>query len=179
MTKPTDDLEAVRAVTEALQGFDAQDQERILRWAREKLDLVATPDAPLPKPIAPIPSANTFDLASLPAATPPNRNLEPVERLAPQLVQRPAPQVPVVEPREAQPPAAWQPEVPPVEVYEVEQPAAQLPQREQPAEPPPEAVNLLMPEPEQKSRLPMLIGIIALTIAVAFLILMIVSSHTK
>ncbi len=40
MTKPTDDLEAVRVVVEALESFsEADDKERILRWAREKLKL--------------------------------------------------------------------------------------------------------------------------------------------
>ncbi len=39
MSPKTDDLEAVRALTEALKGFDAADQERIIRWAREKLGL--------------------------------------------------------------------------------------------------------------------------------------------
>ncbi len=34
-----DDLEAVRAIVAALNSFDAKDQERILRWAREKLGL--------------------------------------------------------------------------------------------------------------------------------------------
>jgi len=48
MTKPTDDLEAVRVVVEALQGFDANDQERIIRWAREKLGLpVAAASGPV------------------------------------------------------------------------------------------------------------------------------------
>jgi len=37
-TKP-DDFEAVRMVVAALEGFDAKDQERILRWAREKVGL--------------------------------------------------------------------------------------------------------------------------------------------
>jgi hypothetical protein len=41
MTKAADDLEAVRAVTAALEGFEAKDQERIIRWAREKLGLSA------------------------------------------------------------------------------------------------------------------------------------------
>jgi len=45
MTKPTDDLEAVRALTTALEGFEANDQERIIRWAREKLGLAAAPTA--------------------------------------------------------------------------------------------------------------------------------------
>jgi len=42
MPKSTpDDLEAVRNVVAALSGFNAEDQERILRWAREKLGLTA------------------------------------------------------------------------------------------------------------------------------------------
>jgi hypothetical protein len=44
MTKAApDDYEAVRAVVAALQPFDAKDQERILRWAKEKLGLPAAP----------------------------------------------------------------------------------------------------------------------------------------
>jgi hypothetical protein len=45
-----DDLEAVRAVVAALEAFEAKDQERVLRWAREKLGLTAaatTPDKDL------------------------------------------------------------------------------------------------------------------------------------
>jgi hypothetical protein len=41
MTAQKDDLEAVRAVAAALEEFDPSDQERILRWAREKLGLPA------------------------------------------------------------------------------------------------------------------------------------------
>ncbi len=42
MTKDApDDLEAVRAVVAALADFAAPEQERILRWAREKLGLPA------------------------------------------------------------------------------------------------------------------------------------------
>jgi hypothetical protein len=49
-----DDFDAVRAVIEALTGFEATDQERILRWAREKLGLVVQPlRAPAPPPQAP------------------------------------------------------------------------------------------------------------------------------
>ncbi len=43
MAKATDDLEAVRIVTAALEEFSPDDQERIIRWAREKLGLTATP----------------------------------------------------------------------------------------------------------------------------------------
>jgi hypothetical protein len=38
-TKPTDDLDAVRIIADALQAFDPKSQERIIRWAREKLGL--------------------------------------------------------------------------------------------------------------------------------------------
>lgn len=46
-----DDLEAVRTVVDALKPFPAGDQQRILRWAQEKLGLVATaaPSTPLPE----------------------------------------------------------------------------------------------------------------------------------
>src|SRR5258708_3552960 len=37
----TDDLEAVRTVTTALGGFSPEEQERIIRWAREKLGLTS------------------------------------------------------------------------------------------------------------------------------------------
>lgn len=39
MTTNPDDLEAVRKVIEALTPFNKEDQERIVRWAREKLGL--------------------------------------------------------------------------------------------------------------------------------------------
>lgn len=40
MTKPQpDDLDAVRTIVGALEGFDAKDKQRILRWAQEKLGL--------------------------------------------------------------------------------------------------------------------------------------------
>jgi hypothetical protein len=54
MTKTTDDLEAVRTVTTALGGFSPEEQERIIRWAREKLGLAPAPrnlpEAPAPEP---------------------------------------------------------------------------------------------------------------------------------
>ena len=52
MTPPKDDLEAVRAVAEALDGFDANAQERILRWARERIGLSTSlpPAAPASLP---------------------------------------------------------------------------------------------------------------------------------
>jgi hypothetical protein len=52
MATPKDDLEAVRAVAAALEGFDANEQERIIRWARERLGLSAPPTPP-PSPSTP------------------------------------------------------------------------------------------------------------------------------
>ena len=50
MTKLQDDLEAVRVVVDTLQGFDSNVQERIIRWAREKLGLItSSPLRPDPK----------------------------------------------------------------------------------------------------------------------------------
>lgn len=47
MTEKYDDLEAVRSVVEALKGFEPKDQERIIRWSRERLGLsVEKEDAP-------------------------------------------------------------------------------------------------------------------------------------
>jgi len=42
MAKP-DDLEAVRAIAAALTGFSPEEQERILRWARERVGLALAP----------------------------------------------------------------------------------------------------------------------------------------
>jgi hypothetical protein len=57
MNKPADDLEAVRTVVEAVQGFTDEEQQRIFRWAGEKLGLrvpsSATRPAPQPGPAAP------------------------------------------------------------------------------------------------------------------------------
>jgi hypothetical protein len=45
-----DDYEAVRTIVAALESFDAKDQERILRWAREKLGLAAAAPSGLINP---------------------------------------------------------------------------------------------------------------------------------
>lgn len=37
MSKPSDDLEAVRILVQTLEPFDSKDRERIVRWALEKL----------------------------------------------------------------------------------------------------------------------------------------------
>jgi len=39
MSQTPDDLEAVRTIAKALEAFEHKDQERIIRWAREKLGL--------------------------------------------------------------------------------------------------------------------------------------------
>ncbi len=41
MPQPSDDLNAVRAIVKALEPFKADEQERIIRWAREKIGLSA------------------------------------------------------------------------------------------------------------------------------------------
>lgn len=43
MTETKDDLEAVRTIITTLEKFDVNDQERIIRWAREKLGLSVAP----------------------------------------------------------------------------------------------------------------------------------------
>lgn len=50
MADPKDDLAAVRSIAEALTPFDPKEQERILRWVREKIGLtpsVATQIRPM------------------------------------------------------------------------------------------------------------------------------------
>ena len=43
--KPPDDFDAVRRIVDTLKDFDPKDQERIIRWAREKLGLPPVPDS--------------------------------------------------------------------------------------------------------------------------------------
>jgi hypothetical protein len=45
MTKAKDDLEAVRLMVEALDGFSDEERERIIRWTREKLGMRTIPEA--------------------------------------------------------------------------------------------------------------------------------------
>jgi hypothetical protein len=63
MAKTTDDLEAVRVVTTALGGFSPEEQERIIRWAREKLGLALAqrnlPETWIPQPSSPEPVETT------------------------------------------------------------------------------------------------------------------------
>jgi hypothetical protein len=64
MTAPKDDLEAVRAVADALDGFDANAQERIIRWAREKIGLSVAPSLPPPFSLPPSPNVSDAVLAA-------------------------------------------------------------------------------------------------------------------
>jgi hypothetical protein len=164
VTKPTDDLEAVRIVAEALQGFDARDQERIIRWAREKLGLVASSAPQIPLSNQPLPSPAAFDRPVPPVATPTPKKLEIVER---PVLEAPKLQQPVINRPPISQPVVEQAVVNYLEVEQVE-----------PAKEQPEDVNLLMPPPEQKSRAFLVIGIILMAVAVGFLVLMIVS-HWK
>lgn len=56
MAKP-DDLEAVRTIAAALSGFSPEEQERVLRWVREKVGLAPVartlPDVGIPQPPSP------------------------------------------------------------------------------------------------------------------------------
>jgi hypothetical protein len=52
MTTKGDDLEAVRVMVETLQPFDDPERDRIMRWAREKLGMLATPAIPAVPPAA-------------------------------------------------------------------------------------------------------------------------------
>lgn len=55
MSQQIDDLEAVRIIASTLEKFDKNDQERIIRWAREKLGLNVT-QQPLTHPLPQTPS---------------------------------------------------------------------------------------------------------------------------
>ena len=78
----------------------------------------------------------------------------------------------MVEPPIVEEPEAEEPEVEEsvVEEFEVEQPEMEQAEGEQPG-----AVNILMPAPEHKNRAFLVIGIILMTVAVVFLIVMIAS----
>lgn len=65
MSAKLDDLEAIRTVVAALQPFEAADQERIIRWAREKLGLGIAAAQAAPPPTPPVPAT-----AAPPAAVP-------------------------------------------------------------------------------------------------------------
>ena len=50
MAKKADDLEAVRAVVEALEPFGEESRKRIVRWAEEKLGIADAPETTTKKP---------------------------------------------------------------------------------------------------------------------------------
>lgn len=64
MPKTRDDLEAVRIVTTALSDFSPDEQERIIRWSREKLGL------------SPAPQKSEASRASQPSSPPPGEGSE-------------------------------------------------------------------------------------------------------
>ncbi len=64
----------MRAVTEALEGFDANDQERIIRWARKKIGLSVVPVTP-PTPSAPPPGTLPASPA-VPGSAPATKDLK-------------------------------------------------------------------------------------------------------
>src|SRR5581483_8069877 len=75
-----DDLGAVRLVVEALEGFPVEEQERIIRWAREKVGLAVVSPTP---PLTPVPvltpavaSAGSKDLKSFVAEKKPKNDVQ-------------------------------------------------------------------------------------------------------
>jgi hypothetical protein len=76
MPPQKDDLEAVRKVADALEGFDPKDQERIIRWAREKIGLSVAPVSPHvpPSPSAPLGSPSMAGIP--PSATTSTKDLK-------------------------------------------------------------------------------------------------------
>ncbi len=70
MAKTTDDLEAVRLVATALEGFSPDEQERIIRWAREKLGLAPAPrnlpDVRIQQPHSPVALQRPAEPADVP-----------------------------------------------------------------------------------------------------------------
>lgn len=84
-----DDLEAVRTVVEALKDFPVADQQRIVRWAAEKLGMTmpafpgqaATPAAPAatgaqPAPAPPDPAAIATDIKTFMAEKKPRNDVQ-------------------------------------------------------------------------------------------------------
>jgi hypothetical protein len=71
MPDPKDDLAAVRTIAQALEGFDPKEQERIIRWVREKIGLSVGVPEPSRLPTGsvvtlgpPIPTTSATDLKS-------------------------------------------------------------------------------------------------------------------
>jgi hypothetical protein len=68
MPHSADDLDAVRTIVKTLEGFEPKEQERILRWAREKLGLWVS-SSTQDKPISTL--AVDQERSSLPSSRPP------------------------------------------------------------------------------------------------------------
>jgi hypothetical protein len=66
MTKVADDLDAVRTIVGTLEPFGPEDQERIIRWAQEKLGLQPTPQSALATATRPL-TAELQKAESVPA----------------------------------------------------------------------------------------------------------------
>lgn len=64
----TDDLDAVKAIVTALDPFEQPDQERILRWVREKLGLSVSSAAAQPPPAVPSPTPPPTTIPPTPEA---------------------------------------------------------------------------------------------------------------
>jgi len=67
---PPDDIDALRAITNSLEGFAQEDQNRILRWAGEKLGLSISPPITPPPPGLPPSLSPPPPGPGLPAGTP-------------------------------------------------------------------------------------------------------------
>lgn len=67
-TTKTDDLDAVRKIVEALTEFKPEDQQRILRWVREKVGLPAHAPESLHSPTTPPLQGSTLGLGGSPLA---------------------------------------------------------------------------------------------------------------
>jgi len=72
MADPKDDLAAVRTISEALTGFDAKEQERILRWVREKIGLSVSPVPELSR----LPTGSVIVSGSAPTQISPSTDLK-------------------------------------------------------------------------------------------------------
>ena len=71
MTSKLDDLDAVRALVDTLSQFDSQEQERIIRWAREKLGLADAPLQPAGPNRPPATPVDSGDASPIPRAPTP------------------------------------------------------------------------------------------------------------
>lgn len=79
-TKQMDDLDAVRAVVEAVKSFQSDDQRRILRWAQEKLGLLqemtATTGGAIAAPPRDLSTAGAIDIKTFLQAKRPSNDTQ-------------------------------------------------------------------------------------------------------